>query len=490
MRRRSPADIGVAVAVPSGLRRLEVERMKARRLSILIAALPFVCAPAALADTSVTDRVTGDGSAIEVTSEPAGTTALHLAVMSDPAGDEIRYLNIPATQTTYTPPAATPVVDMEALGADGTIGGWSGRLQSTAPASQEEAQEEEEEAQEVGLGNPAEELAETPEDGEELAPVAGGKTHPKHHRHRKRERIEAERAAERAEEEPSAEPQPRGSMVIGVDSGGWGGSSTFSDLAKGGIHYVRTSSEYAGYVEPEASAAGVHIATVIFGTEGKIGALSPGGYAAEVASYFKKYGLAGGLTVEVLNEPGNGVFWKDPADYSAYAALAKAVHEALATLPAQSRPAELCSWDGGEASPNPEKGWGQGIKAAGALSYCDGVTVHPYGGPTGGDGGALGGRSDVELAHGESGKPVYVTEIGWPTAVGQSPTGDSQQWTEAQQAANITGFMRWAAGTGYVPMVIYFNYVDYGSNDFYGIETAQHKHKLGFAALAEASAEW
>jgi hypothetical protein len=471
--------------------------MKARRLSILIAVLPFVCAPAALADTSVTDRLTADGSAIEVTSEPAGTTAVHLAVMSDLAGDEIRYLNIPATQTTYTPPTGTPVVDMQALGADGTIGGWSGRLQTTAPASLEEAQEEEEqEGQEMGLASPAEELAETQEEGEELATIVGTKTHTKHHRHRKRERLEAERAAkERAEEEhgegeQAEETRPPGSMVIGVDSGGWGGSSTFSDLAKGGIHYVRTSSQNAGYVEPEGSAAGVHIASVIFGEEGKIGALSAGGYAAEVESYFKKYGLAGGLAVEVLNEPGNGVFWSDPADYSAYAALARAVHEALATLPVGSRPAELCSWDGGEASPNPNKTWGQGIKSAGALPYCDGVTVHPYGGKTGGDGGALGGRSDVELAHSESGKPVYVTEIGWPTAVGKSPTGDSQQWTEAQQAANITGFMRWAAGTGYVPMVIYFNYVDYGTNDFYGIEAAQHKHKLGFTALAEASAEW
>jgi hypothetical protein len=85
---------------------------------------------------------------------------------------------------------------------------------------------------------------------------------------------------------------------------------------------------------------------------------------------------------------------------------------------------------------------------------------------------------------------VYVTEIGWPTAVGKPPTGDSQQWTEAQQAANITGFMQWASGTGYVPMVLYFNYVDYGTNDFYGIETKERKHKLGFAALAQAGSRW
>lgn len=454
----------------------------------MIAALPFVYAPAALGDASVTDRLASDKSAIEVTSEPAGTTALHLAVMTDPEGDGLRYLNIPAAQTTYTPPASTPVVDVQALGAEGTLGGWSGRLQTTAPAS---GQEEQEEGQDIGLEDPAEELAETREDGEELEAIPGSDRHTKHKRRRKAERAEAERVAqERAEEERAEGTKPPSSMVIGVDSGGWGGSSTFSDLANGGIHYVRTSSPEARFVEPEGSAAGVHIATVIFGTGGSIGEISAAGYAAEIKSYFAKYGLAGGLTVEVLNEPGNRVFWGDPANYTAYAVLAKAVHEALATLPVGSRPAELCSWDGGEASPNPNKTWGQGIKAAGALPYCDGVTVHPYGGRTGGDGGALGGRADVELAHSESGKPVYVTEVGWPTAVDQPPTGDSQQWTEAQQAANITGFMQWAASTGYIPMVIYFNFVDYASNDFYGIETEQRKHKLGFAALAEASSRW
>ncbi len=454
--------------------------MKVRRLPILVMALPLVSASTALGDatTSVTARLSPDRSAIEVTAEPAGTTELHLAVMSDLQGDGIRYLDIPATQTTYTPPPGTPVVDVQALGEDGTIGGWNGRLQTAPPEAGAQAEGPEAgEAQEEDLEEPAEELAEQREPGEEAEAIASAK--PKRKKHKRRHKAEP----------PEEEASPPGTMVIGVDSGGWGGS-TFSDLANGGVHYIRTSSTDTHFVEPEASAAGVHIASVIFGTGGSIAAISPSAYAAEIGAYFEKYGSDGGLTVEVLNEPGNPYFWSDPSDYAAYAKLAKAVHEALATLPVSSRPAELCSWDGGEASPEPNKPWGQGIKAAGALPYCDGVTVHPYGGKTGGDGGAFGGRKDVELAHSESGKPVYITEIGWPTAVGQSPTGDSQQWTEAQQAANITGFMQWASATGYVPMVIYFNYVDYGSNDFYGIETQERRHKLGFAALAQASTQW
>jgi hypothetical protein len=426
------------------------------------------------------------------------------------------------SQTSYVPALGTPVVDIQAFGDAGPIGGWAGRLQST-PAGDAEANQEE-----VAEGSPGEasggsraeapagSQAEAPAGSQAEAPAGSQAETPGSAQEETSEGSPqaadstevalseelqevlgvtkagkvSKKKKRREEEEKEASQESPERMVVGVDSGGWAGASTFTDLAKGAISYIRTTGSYASRIEPESHAAGVHIATVVFGTGGSIAAINPSSYAAEIRSYFAKYGLNGALAVEVLNEPGNYVFWSDPSDYAGYAKLAKAVHEALATLPAASRPVELCSWDGGEASASPDKPWGEGIKAAGALPYCDGVTAHPYGGKTGGDGGALGGRKDVELAHTESGKPVYVTEIGWPTAVGQPPTGDSQQWTEAQQAANITGFMKWAAATGYVPMVIYFNFVDYGTNDFYGIETAARKHKLGFAALAEASARW
>jgi hypothetical protein len=477
--------------------------MRLKRLVALTAMLTLAGGASAHAQATITDRFSADHAAIEVTSEPTGTSEIHVAVMSDLAGDGLRYLNIPASQTTYVPAAGEPVVDVQAFGQDGAIGGWAGRLQTTPAADGEGATGEGAvEGAVEGAGSEAGETAqeeaaegsqqvsestEGPLNGElgELEGALGANSTGKVSKKKKRREEEQKRLEE---EETSQDPPAR--MVVGVDSGGWMGASTFTDLAKGGVSYIRTSGAYASYIEPEAHAAGVHIATVIFGTGGSIAAISPSAYATEVKSYFAKYGLNGALSVEVLNEPGNSGFWSDPTDYSGYAKLAKAVHEALATLPAASRPVELCSWDGGEASQNPDKPWGQGIKAAGALPDCDGVTVHPYGGKTGGDGGALGGRKGAELAHAESGKPVYVTEIGWPTDVGQPPTGDSQQWTEAQQAANISSFMKWAASTGYVPMVIYFNFVDYGSNDFYGIETKARKHKLGFAALAEASARW
>jgi hypothetical protein len=83
--------------------------------------------------SGIADRLSGDHASVEVTALPAGTTTIHAAVMTDMAGDGVRYVDLPVTQRTYTPPAATPVVDLVAAGANGVIGGWAGRVQ-TQPA--------------------------------------------------------------------------------------------------------------------------------------------------------------------------------------------------------------------------------------------------------------------------------------------------------------------------------------------------------------------
>jgi hypothetical protein len=145
----------------------------------------------------------------------------------------------------------------------------------------------------------------------------------------------------------------------------------------------------------------------------------------------------------------------------------------------------LASWDGGEG---PSSGFGPAWRALGGLRYCEGVTVHAYAGARARYG-PLGGRINVEGAHAASGKPVYITEVGWPTAVGHANTGDSQQTTEAQQARNLLSFFRWARSTGYVRMTTYFNFVDYGSNYWYGIVRRNGSHKPSFAALAQLTAE-
>jgi len=281
-------------------------------------------------------------------------------------------------------------------------------------------------------------------------------------------------------------------MTVALDAGGWG-PSAFSDIA-GAVRAVRLESRFATDSEVGGAAeAGVTVASWLVGTGGNIATIDPSSYAAEVVSLFKRYGKGGtfwkgradlgGQAVEVLNEPNNYLFWSDPNDYAAYANLLKVVHEALAAnFPAAIRPRELASWDGGEGPTSP---FGPGWAALGALPYVDGVTVHPYEGSSG-ENGPLGGEIDVEQAHAASGKPVYITEIGWPTAVGQPATGDSRQSSEAQQAENITNFFGWARSTGYVKLAVYFNYVDYGTNTWYGIERENRSHKPSFAALAKA----
>jgi hypothetical protein len=294
---------------------------------------------------------------------------------------------------------------------------------------------------------------------------------------------------------PACGANPPTGMIVALDAGGWG-SGAYADLGRA-ARAVRLESRFANDREVgAAAAAGVTVASWLVGVNGTIASIDPAAYAAKVVALFKRYGKGGtfwrgrrdlgGQAVEVLNEPGNPLFWSDPRDYAAYANLLRVVHQTLArSFPPALRPAVLASWDGGEG---PNSGFGQGWAALGALSWCDGVTVHPYAGAHQVHG-PLGGRIDVESAYAGSHLPVYITEVGWPTAVGRPATGDSRQATEAQQAQYLTRFFRWARATGYVRMAVYFDYIDYGFNNWYGIERRNRTHKPSFAALARVSAE-
>jgi hypothetical protein len=370
-------------------------------------------------------------------------------------------VRIPGTKATstmiaarsVTPPAAPGATVIYQVKAAYNESAWSNRVSIAYPEPKEEPKEE-----------PPEEPEPPTEPPVEPPPPEGG--------------------------EPPGTP---GEMIVALNAGGWG-PGAFADIT-GAAKSVRLESRFATDSEVGgAAAAGVSVGTWVFGTGGTIGAIDPASYAAGIVAAFKRYGKGGtfwsgrpdlgGRAVEVLNEPGNKYFWGDPANYVAYVNLLRVVHEALAAnFPAAIRPQLLASWDGGEGPSSP---WGPGWMALGGLPYVDGVTVHPYGGSSGQDGGALGGHLDVEGAHILSGKPVYITEVGWPTAVGQPSTGDSQQWSEEQQAENIKNFVAWARATDYVEMVVIFNYVDYGTNNWYGIEHKDRTHKLSFAALGEA----
>lgn len=287
--------------------------------------------------------------------------------------------------------------------------------------------------------------------------------------------------------EPKGEEPQSGSIVtspmwVGVDVGGW--PSNFAADVAGAASYVRVNSQSS---VPGYTAAGLHVIDLLLDeSSAGVGGLNATEYAAEAVAAVRANPQMAAL--EVLNEPGNqwgamGPNAGSTANAAAYDHLLKVVHEALVANFGSNYPPVLASYDGGEGPTT----WGQQMWAAdpNVGSYINGITLHSYGGTSNRAHSGLGDRAMIEAAHAQHPNiPIYITEVGWPTAVGQPPTGDSLQWTEAEQAQNIVNFVNWAKGTGYIQDVTIFNYRDYGSNDYYGIETASGAHKLSYTALA------
>jgi hypothetical protein len=296
---------------------------------------------------------------------------------------------------------------------------------------------------------------------------------------------------------PTEGPPPSLGMMVGIDAGGWNWESAVNGFA-GAVKVVRASYSYYGDDTHMGYLAknGVKLLP-LFSEGGTIGSINRSAFAGKIVTWFKRYGHGGtfwagktdlgATTAEILNEPGNPYFWSDPGNVSGYAALATTVYEALeANLAAANRPGLLLSYDGGFEGDN----YGRSlVRADPSITKIVGAwTVHPYGGKTSLTQSALGHRERVTEAHADTGLPVDVTEIGWPTAVGLPATGDSLQWSETQQAENITNFVKWSRGLGYVNAVVYFNYADYGTNNFYGIvHSSGTGRKLSYEALKTAA---
>jgi hypothetical protein len=198
------------------------------------------------------------------------------------------------------------------------------------------------------------------------------------------------------------------------------------------------------------------------------------------------------VAIEILNEPGGDWFWGSNAlsttNAAAYANLLKTVHNAFVTRFGSNYPKLLASYDGGHSS---SITWGQEVWAAdpNVGSYIDGITMHSYGGSLTSSTAATGNRANVTTAHNQTGKPVYITEVGWETNVAQQ---DGYQFTEQQQAENIYNFVNWARGTGYVNAVTIFGIRDFPGN-FWGVDRENNpagpngSHKPSYYALQEAA---
>jgi len=299
-------------------------------------------------------------------------------------------------------------------------------------------------------------------------------------------------------------PPPPNGMLVGLNAGGWG-PEQYADV-KEAVSSVRVSGCSSNGEFAQWAVAGVAVIDDISGASrcgpyntGGVSAINVASWVAEAVAQVKANPTI--AAVEVLNEPGGEWYWgpeaESTANTAAYANLLKAVHEAFVQEFGSARPLILASYDGGHDN---GVSWGKKVwneATNGGIdvnNYVDGVTIHPYGGTGERAASALGDRATVQAAYVQTGKPVYVTEVGWSTATGLPLLGALLQWPEEEQAQNIYNFITWARSTGYVAAVMVFNYRDYGSEDFYGIERwgnpagPDGSRKPAYTALREAAA--
>lgn len=289
--------------------------------------------------------------------------------------------------------------------------------------------------------------------------------------------------------EPTSTPSPTG-MIVGLDAGNYGTSGA-ADV-RGAVNTVRYDSERGVTALENFKKAGLRIQMLFPGpyNSGGVCALNASAWATETLAFYKaNTNPTQTPVIEALNEPGGSWFWGSNAESSTnavcYRNLLRKTHEAFHAQYGELAPKILGTLDG----PN-GLSFGKAWFTSDWATYVDGFIVHPYGGTGSRAGSALGNRALVESARAMTGGPIYITEVGWPTATGQPSTGDSLQWTESEQAANVTNFIAWAHNTGYVAEVVYFNYRDYGTNAWYGIARSDGSHKPAYEALRQAAAKY
>jgi hypothetical protein len=272
------------------------------------------------------------------------------------------------------------------------------------------------------------------------------------------------------------QPAARRAFLLGVNAGYWPHEA--QDLRK--VATVVRLTNPPRLIRWER--AGLRVIADFSGpyTHAGVSALDHAAYVARVVAFVRQNPHV--LAIEVLNEPGGPWFWgaqaESQANRESYAQLLIEVHDALARGFGARRPLELASWDGGHDSSN---AWGEAwSKNATALADVDGVTNHPYGGRGPRAQAILGNRRLIEEDEAVSHKPIYITEVGFPTGNNFS---DSLLYSEAEEAFAIGSFARWARTTGYIAGVTFYGYRDAHEGGGYGIETHRGRHKQAFAVL-------
>ncbi|MBV9194656.1 MAG: hypothetical protein JO168_10975 [Solirubrobacterales bacterium] len=298
-------------------------------------------------------------------------------------------------------------------------------------------------------------------------------------------------------------------MIVGINTGAWGISAARD--VRTAFRFIRWDASLSESLRDYTS-RGLKADVVMsnpYTTRG-VTALADESWGARAVGWYQTncHGSTSACPViEVLNEPYASAFWGNNANSQAnavaYGKLVESTYDSFHARYGPKSPKILASTVGagcpnGSGPSCTTKWWSWLIAGVPDIrKYYDGVVIHPYGGgcDTSAWLSASGNRNAVTSAYVVTGKPVWVTEIGWPTATRvESCNVDSRQWAERQQARNIYNFVTWARSTGYVAAVLYFGYRDYGPDSWYGLErwgerdaTLNGSKKLGWYALADAA---
>jgi hypothetical protein len=183
---------------------------------------------------------------------------------------------------------------------------------------------------------------------------------------------------------------------------------------------------------------------------------------------------------EVWNEPNLEQFWKDKPDAANYVALLKPTYELIKKIDP-----ELTVLFGGTA----EIPWAfiEGVYAAGGKDSFDVMNVHPYRYPRAPEEGRplfddLVRLRELMAKYGDGEKPIWITEIGWPTHQGQRGVSPERQ-AEMLARAYLLSFQ---AG---VEVVFWYEFQapehkpDY-NEDHFGIVHRDLRPKPAYRAMA------
>jgi hypothetical protein len=160
---------------------------------------------------------------------------------------------------------------------------------------------------------------------------------------------------------------------------------------------------------------------------------------------------------QIWNEPHFSVYWSQQPFEASYVRLLKATHPAMkrADPGAKLIAAGLAnfSWD-----------YLTRMYKLGARPYFDGVALHPYTATPQGVLTIIGKARAVMNQHGDRRKPIYATELSWPSAKGKAHTTFENATSEAGQAKNVAKAMRMlAANRGRLGIAAFYHYTWIGN---------------------------